>query len=331
MSQPGSDADVTLMKLAITIDVEEEGLFRGKYDSSNVSVTNVSQLRRLDSIFLEWQIRPTLLVTHPVVTNENAMNLLLELKEKWDAEIGAHLHPWNTPPIATLSYPEPVPSEFMASDLLQAKLETLLICLSKRGVEPVSFRMGRFNMGPRMFSVLQETGIEVDSSIAPMQRYYGGPDHLVAPTDPYFPDPVDPRCPGSSKLLEVPLTTVPLTRNLGRYLESMDKSIIPGSWTSWTAMHLGTLSVQPLGTGLKRMKMAVLLHSKRGGEVLTLFFHSSELMAGGSPELPTPEHVNWFFNRLRNFIKWLRLYMNAEPVTLSQLGESYRSNRHSKF
>ena len=78
--------------------------------------------------------------------------------------------------------------------------------------------MGRFNMGPTMFSVLQETDIEVDSSIAPMQRYYGGPDHLIAPTDPYFPDPVDPRCPGSSNLLEVPLTTVPLTRNLGRYL-----------------------------------------------------------------------------------------------------------------
>ncbi|MGO9116135.1 MAG: hypothetical protein ACLQPD_00835 [Desulfomonilaceae bacterium] len=315
------------MKLAVTIDVEEEGLFRGKYDSSNVSVTNVLQLRRLDSIFLEWQIRPTLLVTYPVVNNEKTISLLLELKEKWNAEIGAHLHPWNTPPIATLSHPEPVPSEFIPSHLLKAKLETLLTSLSKRGVEPVSFRMGRFNMGPTMFSVLQETDIEVDSSIAPMQRYYGGPDHLIAPTDPYFPDPVDPRCPGSSNLLEVPLTTVPLTRNLGRYLQSMDKSIIPGSWISWAAMYLGTLSVQPLGTGLKRMKMAVLLHSKRGGEVLTLFFHSSELMAGGSPELPTTDHVNWFFNQLRSFIRWLRLYMNAEPVTLSQLGESYRSNR----
>ncbi len=316
------------MKLAITIDVEEEGLFRGKYDSSNVSVTNVLQLRRLDSIFLEWQIRPTLLVTYPVVNNEKTINLLLELKEKWNAEIGAHLHPWNTPPIATLSHPEPVPSEFIPSGLLQAKLGTLLTSLSKHGVEPVSFRMGRFNMGPTMFSVLQETDIKVDSSIAPMQRYYGGPDHLIAPTDPYFPDPVDPRRPGSSKLLEVPLTTVPLTRNLGRYLESMNKSIIPASWISWAAMYLGTLSVQPLGTGLNRMKIAVLLHSKRGGEVLTLFFHSSELMPGGSPELPTPEHVNRFFDQLRSFVRWLRLHMNAEPMTLSELGESYRSNLH---
>jgi len=166
----------------------------------------------------------------------------------------------------------------------------------------------------------------VDSSIAPMQRYYGGPDHLIAPTDPYFPDPVDPRRPGSSNLLEVPLTTVPLTRNLGKYLQLMDKSIIPGSWISWAAIYLGTLSVQPLGTGLNRMKIAVLLHSKRGGEVLTLFFHSSELMPGGSPELPTPEHVNRFFDQLRSFVRWLRLHMNAEPMTLAELGKSYRSN-----
>ena len=314
------------MKLIVTIDVEEEGLFRGKYEFGNTSVNNISELRRLDSIFLEWEIRPTLLVTYPVVTNESAINIVLELQERWKAEIGAHLHPWNTPPLQTLPYPEPVPSEFISRELLKAKLETLMECLSQRGIEPMSFRMGRFNMGPRMFSVLQETGIEVDSSIAPMQRYYGGPDHLTAPTDPYFPDPVDPLRPGSSKILEVPLTTVPLTRNLGRYLQALDESIIPRPWISWFAMYLGTLSVQPLGTGLRRMKAAALAHSARSGRVLTLYFHSSELIAGGSPELPTSKHVNRFLNQLRAFIAWLCSHMNAEPTTLSELSDSYRSN-----
>ncbi len=155
------------MKLAITIDVEEEGLFHGKYDSCNALVTNVSQLRRLDSIFMEWAIRPTLLITYPVVTNETALNLLLELQERWKAEIGAHLHPWNTPPLQTLPYPEPVPSEFMSEELLKAKLETLMRGLSRGGIEPTSFRMGRFNMGPRMFSVLQETGIRWTAALRP--------------------------------------------------------------------------------------------------------------------------------------------------------------------
>jgi hypothetical protein len=314
------------MKLAITIDVEEEGLFRGKYDPCNASVANVSELRRLDSIFLEWGIRPTLLITYPVAINEVALGLLLELRQRWKAEIGAHLHPWNTPPLQSLPYPEPVPSELMSKDLLKAKLETLINGLSRRAIEPVSFRMGRFNMGPGMFSVLQGTGIEVDSSIAPMQRYYGGPDHLAAPTDPYFPDPVDPRRPGGSKILEAPLTTVPLIRNLGRRLQALDESIVPNDWISWFAMRLGTLSVQPLGTGLRRMKAAARAHSARGGQVLTLSFHSSELTAGGSPQLPTAEHVSRFLNQLRAFIEWLCLRMDAEPTTLSELAKFYRSN-----
>ncbi len=313
------------MKLAVTIDVEEEGLFRGKYDSRNAGVSNVSQLRRLDSIFLKFGIRPTLLLTYPVVTNEGAIDLVLELRQKWDAEIGAHLHLWNTPPLVRLPYAEPVPSELIETAILKAKLETLLTNFYKKGIEPTSFRMGRFNMGPKMFSVLQESSIDVDSSVAPMQRYYGGPNHLSAPNDPYFPDPVDLRRHGNAEILEIPITTVPITRKMGHFLESFDESIVPQSWVSRFAMYLGTLSVQPLGTGLKRLKIATLLHSARTGQVITLFFHSSELMVGGSPELPTLGHVNRFLNQLGNFIKWLRLRFNAEPATLSELGEFYRT------
>jgi len=312
------------MKLAVTIDVEEEGLFRGTYDSRNTSVANVSQLRRLTPIFLEWGVHPTLLVTYPVARCDPAIDLLLELRDTWNCEIGAHLHPWNTPPLERLNYDEPVPSELMPAELLKARLATLLEALAQKGIKPTSFRMGRFNMGPKMFSVLQETGINVDSSIAPMHRYYGGPDHLCAPTDPYRPDPLDPRRPGNSKILEVPLTTVPLTRGLGRFLEALGGPILPRSWVSWFAMYLGTLSVQPLGTGLRRIKAGVLIHSARGGQVLTIFFHSSELMEGGSPENPTPEHINRFLERLSNFFSWIHKRMTIESLTLSQLDNLYR-------
>src|SRR5208283_2204322 len=113
----------SLMKLAVTIDVEEEGLFLGKYDSADVPVSNVPELGKLD----------------------------------------------------------------------------LLEAFKPIGVTPVSFRMGRFNMGPKMFSILQRTGIRVDSSIAPTQSYYGGPDHRYTPWDPYFPDPSDLCGPGTSR------------------------------------------------------------------------------------------------------------------------------------
>lgn len=314
------------LKLAVTIDVEEEGLFRGSYDSHGSSVNNVSELGKLDSIFREWGIRPTLLVTYPVATHEPHQQFLMDLGEKWRAEIGAHLHWWNTPPLEKLPYCEPIPSGLMPRELLRAKISTLLDAIKRMGASPTSFRMGRFNMSPHMFSVLEDTAIKVDSSIAPMHRYPGGPDHLCAPIDPYFPDPEDPRQPGMSNLLEVPITNVPFVDGLGQFLEKLSESVIPQDWISWFAMYLGSLSAQPLGTGLRRMKAAASLHSARGGRVLTIFFHSSELMPGANPQHSTNRQVENFLKRLRDFFGWLHS-KNAESLTLSEIGCLYGNGR----
>ena len=322
----------SLMKLAVTIDVEEEGLFLGKYDSGDVPVSNVPELGKLDPLFRQWGIRPTLLVTYPVIRHEPHQDLLLRLREKWSAEIGAHLHHWNTPPLESLPFPQPVPSELMPERLLQAKMENLLEAFKPMGIAPASFRMGRFNMGPKMFSVLQRTGIRVDSSIAPTQSYYGGPDHRYAPWDPYFPDPSDLCGPGTSRILEAPITIVPLAPRLGLFLDRLrKKTAVPEKWVSRIPLHLGALPAQPMWMGLRRLQAAVLLHRKRGGEVLTMFFHSSELMPGGCPQHQTAGDVERFLNKLSRFFSWLYTEVSPESLTLSQLGDIYRRNDASSY
>jgi len=319
------------IKLAVTIDVEEEGLFRNVFDHRDVPVKNVPELQRLDSIFREYGIRPTLLVTHAVASKEDLRELLLKLKEQWCGEIGAHLHHWNTPPLEPLPYPDPVPSELIPLPLLEAKMANLFETLAGMGISPRSFRMGRFNIGPRIFSLLGKNGVQVDSSMAPMRRFYGGPDHLVVPLDPYFPDPKDPRCRGDAPILEAPLTVLPATQWLGPLLDRLgQRSIVPESWISWFAMNVGSLPVQPVWTGLQRLKWGVLLHRRRGGQVLTIFFHSSELMPGGSPEHPTDEYVEKFLGKLCAFLSWLHGRFAVQSLTLSQLGDLYRSGRSAK-
>jgi hypothetical protein len=314
------------MKLLVTIDVEEEGLFEGAYPSRNVPVTNVHALAGLDPIFKEWGIRPTLLVSYQVALHLRHRELLLGLREQWSAEIGAHLHPWNTPPLDPLPFPEPVPSELMPVELLESKMKTLFEALDRMGIRPTSFRMGRFNIGPRMFSLLEKTGIQVDSSICPMRRYLGGPDHLDVPADPYFADPIDPRRPGSSTVLEVPLTIVPWLPRLGHFLERIRRrSALPDGWVSWFAAKPGSVPAQPVWVGLKMLQRAVLLHRRRGGDVITIFFHSSELVPGQFPGHPTPDHVDRFLERLRRFFAWLHREITVESFTLSELGRLYRS------
>ncbi len=316
------------VKLAVTIDVEEEGLFSGEYRPDAVQVANVERLETLDSLFTDLEIRPTLMTAHSVARVPRCAEIVLRLRDKWNGEIGGHLHAWNTPPFKKLPYPAPVPSEMMPEALLRSKTTTLFESLAAMGVEPRSFRMGRFNLGPKMLRIIEEFGIEVDSSVAPMRSYYGGPDHLAAPTDPYFPDPADPCRPGDSPVLEAPMTIVPVVENLGGVLESMrSRRILPGALVSGFAKYIGSLPAQPLWTGTNRLRKAVRLHRRRGGRALTIFFHSSELLPGGCPQHATDKDVRRFIEKLRRFFTWLRSDVGVDSLTLSELGDLYRSSR----
>lgn len=311
------------MKLAVTIDVEEEGLFQGSYDRFDCKVTNVPALYKLDPIFAEFGIRPTLLLTYQVVRSAPSHEMIYDLRDRWNAEIGAHLHHWNTPPFLELPYPDPVPSDLIPHDILASKVDNLLTAFDGIGVIPVSFRMGRFDIGCNMLSVLAKTTIRVDSSIAPMRREYGGPDHLAAPIEPYFPDPLNVSLPGDSDILEAPITVVPVIPHLGISLERIrTQSSFMESTISWLGSHLFSIPVQPMWTGLRRMKAGVLIHRSRGGKVLTLFFHSSELMPGGSPKNPSTHHVEGFLKKLREFLLWLYKTDSVESITLSELRSS---------
>jgi hypothetical protein len=134
--------------------------------------------------------------------------------------------------------------------------------------------------------------------------------------------------PGNSAILEVPITVVPLTRRLGWMLHQLrEKALVPSTWISWFAINLGSLPVQPAWTGLRRLKAATMLHRRRDGQVLTIFFHSSELMPGGYPHHPTAQHVDRFLNRLRGFLTWLYKTVKVESLTLSELGRLYSLRR----
>ena len=308
------------MKLAVTIDVEEEGLFSGSYAAGDAPAENLRLLSRLDPIFREYGIKPTLLISYQAARLEKQREFLVEINEKWHGEIGAHLHHWNTPPLAELPLKPPAPSESMPKELLTEKMTALIDLLSQMGPRPASFRMGRYNLGPKMFNVLEDLGFLVDSSISPTRRAYAGPNHLAAPTDPYYPDPYYPTRPGGSHILEVPITVLPVIPGQGRLLELLgDHDSVLGAKASWISKNLASIPAQPVWTGLKRLKTAAWLHKKRGGSAVTIFFHSSELMPGASPNLPNQAAVDALLDKISAFLKFLVTSVKAESVTLSEM------------
>jgi len=314
---------MTGLKMLVTIDVEEEGLFNNQYNAGNAPVENVTKLSLLDSMFCRLKIHPTLLVSYQVVRRKRHHDFLMGIKNKWDGEIGAHLHHWNTPPIQQLPYAHPIPSKLIPQNLLKAKLESLLDALAVMGVETRSFRMGRFSMGEKMFSLLEQTDIQVDSSIVPTRKEYGGPEYLAAPLDPYFPDPQNLASRGNSSLLEVPVTILPIIPGLNVLFDKMSNAYpISSNAVAWVSQYISSLSVQPMAVGLNRMKTAVKLHRLRGGKTVVIYFHSSELMPGCSPQHPTQKHVEKFLTKIEKFFSWMINDMGALSITLSDLRNS---------
>jgi hypothetical protein len=312
------------MKLVISIDVEEEGLFSGRYPRTPPGVNNVAELARLAFIPREFGLPLTLLVTYQVARDPAACRVLAQWRDRYGAEIGVHLHPWNTPPFADLPYPEPVPSENLPRSLLRDKFASLLSQVrTGLAATPRSFRMGRFDAGRQVWSLLPEFGLEVDSSVAPLTGKNPDPRFFLAPADPFPLGEVEPE---GWPLLEVPITMVPVVAGTPELVARL-AALAPPPWGE----RLGSLfrygavaGVQPAWYPLVSMQLAAQLHRRRGGRVLTLFFHSSELQPGASRLFPTEAAVHRFVEKIRAFLTWLVKTGPVSGVTLAELGEDWR-------
>jgi hypothetical protein len=307
------------MKLVISIDVEEEGLFFGHYPRTPPGVTNVAELERLAFIPREFGLPLTLLVTHQVARDPAACRVLTRWQDRFKAEIGVHLHPWNTPPFLDLPDPEPVPSERLPRELLRDKFASLIHQIQTNlEVTPRSFRMGRFDAGLKVWGLLPEFGLAVDSSVAPLTPKGAQAGHFLAPADPFVL-----QFPGisSQALLEVPVTMVPVVAGTPELVMRL-AAVLPPAWGQRlrnSFRYVAAVGVQPAWYPLASLQLAARLHRRRGGRVLTMFFHSSELKPGASRLFPTETAVQQFVGKIRTFLTWLLGTGPVEGVTLAEL------------
>ncbi len=309
------------MKLIISLDVEEEGLFSGHYPRES-GVTNVAQLSRLEFIPRDFGFPLTLLVSYRVAQDPAACQILARWRDLYGAEIGAHLHPWSTPPFADLPGPEPLPAAQIPLPLLRDKFARLVKQVQDSlEVAPRSFRMGRLDFGPNVQGILPEFSLTVDSSIAPL-TLKGAGDYFLAPADPFWLTPPASRRPG---LLEAPLTLVPVAAALPSAMARLAPRLPGAAGRSLLNCfkYVGAAGVQPAWFPLPSMRLAASLHRRRGGRTLTTFFHSSELQPGASRLFPTEAAVAGFVAKIRAFLTWLVKSGPVQGVTLSGLYQEY--------
>ena len=126
--------------------------------------------------------------------------------------------------------------------------------------------------------------------------------------------------------MEVPITLVPVVAGTPELIDRLAARVPPtwGARLRSLFRYGGVAGVQPAMYPLISLQLAAYLHRRRGGRVLTMYFHSSELKPGASPLFPTEAAVNRFVDKIRTFLAWLVQTGPVEGVTLAALGEDWR-------
>jgi len=308
----GFAAEDARLRVIVSLDVEEEGLFSGNYATAGCTVQNVSLLPRLAPLTRELGFPLTLLCTHAVFMNPDSRVILARMRDGLGAEIGAHLHHWNTPPLGQETSP-PTPTDHLDPNLLRARLRTLLRAGQDfQGAPLRAFRMGRWDLKAAIRPLLAEEGIQVDSSVCPLRAFHNGPDHFLAPPEPYWTE---------EGLLEVPITQIalhpwlpPVLHAIARDLPEQRRQRLLDTVRFW-----GAFSANPVWHCATVMRLAARWHMARGGKVLCLFWHSSEMMPGASPRIKTQEDADALLARVYDFLRWLKESYSATGVTLASL------------
>jgi hypothetical protein len=289
---------------------------------------NIYALPRLHELFQRYGGRPTYLVTHPVITDARSADVLRALRTGGDAEIGAHHHAWETPPCT----PEDIQRHSYALQLPARQFADQVASLSQAitdaiGARPLSYRSGRFGFSASHVAELERAGYRVESSVAPLfyEGHKGGPDFVGASNTPYFLAYDNPVAPGTSNLLEVPVSAA-LHRRMPQVLQRLYGRAPSPYMTKRILRKLGIARLMWLRPSYSSFDdMCALARRLKQDQVpvLNLIFHSSEAIVGGSPYNRTDQELAAFLDRLSRFLAYAVRDLGAIPVTFSEFRALY--------
>jgi peptidoglycan/xylan/chitin deacetylase (PgdA/CDA1 family) len=313
--------------LLVGIDTEGDN----QWDAAaraNQRFENIYALPRLHALFARHGVRPTYVITYPVARDAASAQVLRDLKRGGDCEIGAHHHVWETPPFTA----DDVARHDYAANLPLGQFEAQLASLTAAiheavGERPVSYRSGRFGFSAAHVAALERLGYRIESSVAPLfyEAHKRGPDFVDAPLHPYFLAYDSATRPGTSAVLEIPVSAA-LNRRLPKRLQSLYARAPSPYATKRVLRKLGVAHVRwlrPSYSSLEDMIELARSLAASGEPVLNLLFHSSEAIVGGSPYNRTAAELTAFCDRLERFFACARTELKAAPATFAEFAAEY--------
>lgn len=311
----------------ITIDTEGDNLWSRP---SEITTHNARYLPRFQELCEKHSFRPTYLVNYEMALDPCFQEFGRDCIKRTTAEIGMHLHAWNSPPVSNITsndcYYQPYLIEY-PDYLLSEKVHYMTALLQDTFQASIlSHRAGRWALDQRYISALIGEGYKVDCSVTPFYSWEknlgipngsGGVDYTKSSIQPH-------RLPGavgsvdSSYLLEVPMTVFPrcCASNAVKYvINKLNGFGLPLAHRMYDLLWL-----RPNGRNITDMLDLV---RNRGSlfRHLEFMLHSSELMPGGSPYFRNDESVEKLYRDLDKLFDYIKV--RCESFTLSDFINRY--------
>jgi hypothetical protein len=291
--------------LFVSIDTEAEFDWTRPFARDLTSVSAMDNVERGHAVFERYGLRPIYLVDFPVASQPRGYTRLRAIMERDGCEIGAHLHPWTTPPFKEeLSKRHSYPGN-LEPWLEEQKLACLMEMIrSNFGISPVFYKAGRYGFGRATPAALVRHGIKIDLSLLPGAdlRPQSGPDFRCFRPIPY-------RMSGTD-ILAVPMTRshVGLVPSLARFACRIQN--IPGGArlslpAVFARLHIAeTIVLTPEGVTADEQIRLLRALLKRGYRQFMLHYHSPSLSPGHTPYTRDRADVERLIGRLQQICRF---------------------------
>lgn len=307
----------------ITIDTEGDNL----WGQGVLTTKNARFLDRFQTLCERYGFKPCYLTNHEMAIDPIFQQFARAAIARGTAEIGMHLHAWNSPP----DHPETdaagqdkaylieYPAQVMRSkvDYLTKLLEDVF------GTKMLSHRAGRWAFNHLYAEILLEYGYQVDCSVTPHVDWSqtlgtrtgrGGSDYRDFPEEAYFVDLADISQPGQSGLLEIPMSIRPKypawIQGTKSFVDRLRGKNRPASM-SW---------LRPKRGNARQMMHLADQILDGGANYAEFMLHSSELMPGGSPTFTDEASIEHLYTDLDTVFK--HLAARCQGSTLAEYRQS---------
>ena len=314
-SLPPGDGPV----LCTVISTEEEFDWSKSFDPQATKVEAAQYIGRAQEMFDDSGVRPVYVVDYPIASSESAFPYFREIEEAGRCEIGAHLHPWVTPPVEeeiglSNSFPGNLPQE-----LERAKLESLFAEIERNfGRRPSSYQAGRYGFGTRTAGLLREGGIDVDfsASAAFDFSFEGGPDFSQLTSETAWGGP-------DGRLLCVPVSGAYLGRlgslapHAHRISTALTWARVPGVLARMGVVE--RLRLSPEGYDLNDLQRLTRWLFERGVRIFVFSFHSPSVLPGCTPYVRDAAELKAFLGKCSAFYSFFFNELGGRSMTGREL------------